>query len=269
MVEVDTSSTPHSSASTHRTVSGTSSAAPGGAGEDIIIGVIDSGHLAGEPELLDRTGRERERDPRTAKLAYQQIPGWHGKCTPGEAFNCVALQPEADRRTALQRGLGRRRRHRARACRGSSRRPRDYNGHGTHTASTAGGNHGVAVTTARRRCSAAISGMAPRARIAVYKALWSTAGRGDRAAATRSDLVAAIDQAVADGVDVINYSISGTTDELRRPGRDRVPVRGGRRCLRRGFGGQQRPGDVHGCAPEPVAHDGRGGYAQPQRPAAG
>ena len=66
--------------------------------------------------------------------------------------------------------------------------------------------------------------MAPRARIAAYKALWSTQD-GATASGFTSDLVAAIDQAVADGVDVINYSISGTHDELPRPGRGRVPVR--------------------------------------------
>ena len=73
--------------------------------------------------------------------------------------------------------------------------PRDYNGHGTHTASTAGGNHGVADDRRRRRSSAAISGIAPRARIAAYKALWSTQD-GATASGFSSDLVAAIDQAV-------------------------------------------------------------------------
>jgi len=59
---------------------------------------------------------------------------------------------------------------------------------------------------ARRRAFPPISGMAPRARVAMYKALWSIQD-GSTASGFNSDLVAAIDQAVADGVDVINYSV--------------------------------------------------------------
>jgi len=58
--------------------------------------------------------------------------------------------------------------------------------------------------------------MAPRARIAAYKALWSTQD-GATASGFSSDLVAAIDQAVADGVDVINYSVQGSTTNFLDP----------------------------------------------------
>ncbi len=76
---------------------------------------------------------------------------------------------------------------------------RDEDGHGTHTASTAGGNAGVnaEIFDIDR---GTVSGVAPRARIIAYKALGTLGGYG-------SDLAGAIDIAVADGVDVINYSI--------------------------------------------------------------
>ncbi len=78
---------------------------------------------------------------------------------------------------------------------------RDDDGHGTHTASTAAGNADVSASIfgiPRGK----ISGIAPRARIIAYKALGNLGG-------FTSDLADAIDQAVADGVDVINYSIGG------------------------------------------------------------
>ncbi len=78
---------------------------------------------------------------------------------------------------------------------------RDDNGHGTHTASTAAGNAGVEASIYGIP-RGTISGIAPRAHVIAYK------GLGDLGGFT-SDLAAAIDQAVADGVDVINYSIGG------------------------------------------------------------
>ncbi len=78
---------------------------------------------------------------------------------------------------------------------------RDDNGHGTHTASTAAGNAGVEAR-AYGRPLGTVSGIAPRAHVVAYKGLGDLGGYG-------SDLAAAIDQAVADGVDVINYSIGG------------------------------------------------------------
>ena len=74
--------------------------------------------------------------------------------------------------------------------------PTDADGHGTHTASTAVGNAFV-------RSAVTYSGVAPRANLIAYKACVGTTCEG-------SALVASINQAVADGVDVINYSIGGS-----------------------------------------------------------
>jgi subtilisin family serine protease len=78
---------------------------------------------------------------------------------------------------------------------------RDDDGHGTHTASTAAGNAGVEASIYGIP-RGTVSGIAPHACIIVYKAIGNLGG-------FTSDLAAAIDQAVADGVDVINYSIGG------------------------------------------------------------
>ncbi|MGH3072988.1 MAG: S8 family serine peptidase [Gaiellaceae bacterium] len=171
----------------------------GSAGEDVIIGVVDTGIWPEHPSFSDRT-RSNANDV-DGKLAYQQIPGWHGKCTPGEDFQADECGQKLIGAQYFNAGFG---------VDGIAERdflsPRDYNGHGSHTASTAGGNADVPATGAAALFGT-ISGMAPRARIAAYKVCWEDAGDGGCA---NSDSVAAIDQAVADGVDVINFSISGT-----------------------------------------------------------
>jgi hypothetical protein len=84
---------------------------------------------------------------------------------------------------------------------------RDKDGHGSHTASTVAGNAEVSAFIMGGDLKL-ISGMAPRARVAMYKACWNDAG------CFTSDLTMAIDQAVADGVDVINYSIGSSATTL-------------------------------------------------------
>jgi subtilisin family serine protease len=80
---------------------------------------------------------------------------------------------------------------------------RDDNGHGTHTASTAAGNAGVSAEIFGQGVGdGTISGIAPDAHVIAYKGLGNLGGFG-------SDLALAIDTAVADGVDVINYSVGG------------------------------------------------------------
>ncbi|XP_058104107.1 subtilisin-like protease SBT2.5 [Magnolia sinica] len=77
--------------------------------------------------------------------------------------------------------------------------PFDADGHGSHTAAIAAGNYQIPVIANGFNYGYA-SGMAPGARIAVYKALYSFGGY-------MSDAVAAIDQAVEDGVDILSLSV--------------------------------------------------------------
>ncbi len=176
-----------------------------GAGEGVVIGIVDSGVWPEHPSFSDRDAN--------GKLVYQQLPGWHGKCTPGEAFSGSDCNQKLIGAQYFNAGFG-----------GNAgidadlpfefNSPRDHNGHGTHTASTAGGNNGVKVS-GDYSVLGSISGIAPRARIAAYKACWSVPGTAG--SCSNVDTVAAIDQAVADGVDVINYSISGSRTNFRDP----------------------------------------------------
>ena len=80
---------------------------------------------------------------------------------------------------------------------------RDDDGHGTHVASTAAGNADVEAEIFGRSVGRGpLTGIAPDAHVIAYKGLGNLGG-------FTSDLVSAIDQAVADDVDVINYSVGG------------------------------------------------------------
>lgn len=177
-----------------------------GAGEGMIVGVIDTGVW---PESLSFSDRDAN-----GKLVYQQLPGWHGAC---EANGKTDGTWNAN--LCNQKLIGAR--HYNAAWGGDAAiaaqfpweflSPRDYNGHGSHTSSTAAGNNAVQIPVTALN----LSGMAPRARVAMYKALWHQPD--GTASGFTSDLVAGIDQAVADGVDVINYSVSGSTTNFLHP----------------------------------------------------
>lgn len=85
---------------------------------------------------------------------------------------------------------------------------RDNDGHGSHTASTVAGNSNVSAD-ALGGTLGIISGVAPRAQIIAYKVCGSVPGTSS---CFSSDSVAAVEQAIIDGVDVINFSIGGGSD---------------------------------------------------------
>ncbi len=183
----------------------------GSAGENIIIGIVDGGIWPEHASFSDRLGSNGN-GSKNGKLSYQQIPGWHGKCTPGENFTAANCNQKLIGAQFFNAGFG------GNAGIDESmpwefNSPRDFGGHGTHTASTAGGNANI-TATGPAAVFGAISGMAPRARIAAYKVCWETGAGGS---CVSSDSVAAIDQAVADGVDVINFSVSGSQTSFMDP----------------------------------------------------
>lgn len=93
--------------------------------------------------------------------------------------------------------------------------PLDINNHGSHTASTAAGNSNVSQAVGGRDFGKG-SGVAPAAKLAIYKICWE----GISPATTGcfgSSSVEAIEDAIRDGVDVLSYSISGTNNSTVDP----------------------------------------------------
>lgn len=163
------------------------------AGAGVVVGIIDSGIWPESSAFSGGTG----------------IPvpaGWTGKCVSGERFdkNLACNDKLVGARYYLA-GFGRKA-----IAQQEFLSPRDGSGHGSHTASTAAGNHGTTAVIDGKVIGSA-SGMAPGAKVAAYKVCWE--GKpGIQPGCFGSDSVAAINDAVLDGVDVLNYSIGGGSE---------------------------------------------------------
>ena len=166
---------------------------PATQGEGIIVGVIDTGINPSNPSFaavgpVDGYQHTNPLGPST----------YLGVCDPGNTSPPPGVSPYDPAFPCNDKLIG---------VWGytevSSGDPVDDDGHGSHTASTAAGNRvNAAIVAPTYSDSVAISGVAPHANIIAYDACGND-GCPDSVTSL------AIDQAVADGVDVINYSLGG------------------------------------------------------------
>lgn len=165
-------------------------------GEGVIVGIIDSGIWPEHPSFAD-DGSYKDLGLELDETNYPACDFGNKADNPAdEPFECNNKLIGARQVIPTYRSV-------IGTLTGEFNSARDADGHGTHTASTAAGNADVDATVLGHDVGT-ISGIAPRARVIAYKGLGSLGGFG-------SDLAASIDQAVADGVDVINYSIGSSS----------------------------------------------------------
>ena len=192
------------------------------AGEDLIIGVIDTGIWPENPSFADRVDAAGAptHDPSATQVYGPPPARWRGFCQYGYGFGPGACNNKligARSYNFLAEAGFEPHWTEFDSPRDSTAGQYGHGGHGTHTASTAAGNNGVLASIGGSALGAT-SGMAPRARLAMYKICFTRVSSEDGTAGTNgcasTSAVAAIEQAVFDGVDVLSYSISGPTDNL-------------------------------------------------------
>ena len=170
------------------------------AGEGVLVGILDSGIWPEHPSLAD-PGIDA---PEGAPFACEFGDGSAGL---GAEFECndklVGAHVFLDTYLAAVGAVP------GEYCTTSGCSARDADGHGTHTATTAAGSP-VAHATVLGVDRGAVSGIAPGASVIAYRVCLDQGCFG-------SDSVNAVEQAIIDGVDVINFSISGGANPFTDP----------------------------------------------------
>lgn len=179
-----------------------SATAPGRGGRGVVVGVIDTGISPDSPLFADSPG--------LGPAPGAGPGGFAGGCHPGEDWMLGSCNDKLVAADWFVAGFGE-----DRLAADEPLSARDVRGHGTQMASIAVGNGEVAVDAPG--LLGTFGGVAPRARVAAYKACWSAPDPRDDGCSS-ADLVAAVDRATSDGVDVLNLSVTGgpTIDTLER-----------------------------------------------------
>lgn len=167
---------------------------PARAGRGIVIGVVDTGVWPENPSLAGI--------PVNSAALRRSYPGFTGSCQPGTGWSTGTCGSKVLAAQFFVQGFGV-----DNVAESDFLSARDASGHGTSVAAVAAGNAGVAAQISGQDLGH-ISGVAPAAGLSIYKACW-TAPEPSHDGCDTADTVAAIDRAVRDGVDVLNYSLGG------------------------------------------------------------
>lgn len=198
------------------------------AGKGVVVGVIDSGYAPDNPFLQGEQVKPLEGSPQVGvpyltaegRIAMLKADGttFEGECQKGQGtgaafdgslcnskvigaryFADSFLQYVAPENRAPEELIS----------------PVDVGSHGTHTATTAAGNANAEQVIDGTSFGKS-SGVAPAAKVSVYKVCWEDTNP-DTGGCYSSATVEAVDAAIKDGVDVLNYSISGNNNSTTDP----------------------------------------------------
>ncbi|XP_068658835.1 subtilisin-like protease SBT5.6 [Aristolochia californica] len=166
-------------------------------GKNIVVGLLDSGIWPESKSFSDE--------------GMGPVPkSWRGICQEGDSFNTSHCNRKLIGARYYLKAYEANYGHLNTT--NEYRSPRDHDGHGTHTSSTVGGRRVHGVSALGGFAKGIATGGAPLVRLAMYKVCWPLPG-GDPAlenTCLEADMLAAIDDALGDGVDILSISI-GTT----------------------------------------------------------